>query len=127
MTVHDVVQQVAENNANFGGGFIEHNEEQYTIRGLGRAGRLPIWAAFRSLPQNGVAVLLRDVAQIRELPYPRQGAVMHDGLGETVSGMVIITKGTNSRKLIRQVKAQSGVDETASSASRSRHSTTRAK
>ena len=29
---------------------------------------------------------------------------MHDGEGETVSGMVIITKGTNSRELIQGVK-----------------------
>ena len=36
LTVHDVVQRVAENNSNFGGGYIEHAEEQYTVRGLGR-------------------------------------------------------------------------------------------
>ncbi len=104
LTVHDVVQQVADNNQNFGGGFIEHNEEQYTIRGLGRASSIQDLQNIEIRSLNGVPVLLRDVATIAERPYPRQGAIMHDGKGETVSGMVIITKGTNSRQLIEAVK-----------------------
>ena len=104
LTVHDLVQQVAGNNENFGGGFIEHNEEQYTIRGLGRATNLSELEQIPIRSQAGTPVLLRDVATIRLRPYPRQGAVMQDGRGETVSGMVIITKGTNSRQLIKDVK-----------------------
>jgi cobalt-zinc-cadmium resistance protein CzcA len=36
ITVPDVVQWVADNNTTFGGGYIEHAEEQYTARGIGR-------------------------------------------------------------------------------------------
>ena len=104
LTVHDVVQQVSENNANFGGGFISHNEEQYTIRGLGRAGSMEDIERIVMRSQNGVPILLRDVASVRQLPYPRQGAIMSDGQGETVCGMVIITKGSNGRQLISDVK-----------------------
>ncbi len=104
LTVHDVVQRVADNNANFGGGFIEHNEEQYTIRGLGRARGIEDLEKIVIRSQNGVPVLLRNVATIRERPYPRQGAILHDGQGETVCGMVIITKGTNGRQMIQEVK-----------------------
>ncbi len=104
LTVHDIVQRVADNNANFGGGFIEHNEEQYTIRGLGRADGVPDLERIVALSNNGVAVLLRDVSKIKELPYPRQGAIMRDGKGESVSGMVITLKGANSRKIIQDVK-----------------------
>lgn len=106
LTVHDVVQQVSDNNANFGGGFIAHNEEQYTIRGIGRATGIGDLEQIVIRSQNGVPVLLRDVAAIRERPYPRQGAIMHDGQGETVSGMVIITKGSNSRDLLRDIKTR---------------------
>jgi cobalt-zinc-cadmium resistance protein CzcA len=104
LTVHDIVQQVSENNANFGGGFISHNEEQYTIRGLGRANGVEDLERIVMRSQNGVPILLRDVAAVRTLPYPRQGAIMHDGQGETVCGMVIITKGSNGRQLISDVK-----------------------
>jgi heavy metal efflux system protein len=37
LTLNEIAQRVIENNRNFGGGFIEHNDEQYTLRGTGRA------------------------------------------------------------------------------------------
>jgi heavy metal efflux system protein len=37
LTLRDMFERVQENNENFGGGFIEHSAEQYTVRGLGRA------------------------------------------------------------------------------------------
>ncbi len=104
LTVHDVVQRVADNNANFGGGFIEHNEEQYNIRGLGRTTDVNDLGRIVVLSHNGVPVLLRDLAKIETLPYPRQGAIMRDGKGESVCGMVITLKGTNSRQIIQDVK-----------------------
>ncbi|MCU1295083.1 MAG: heavy metal efflux pump, cobalt-zinc-cadmium, partial [Bryobacterales bacterium] len=104
ITVHDVVQQVSANNANFGGGFIEHNEEQYTIRGIGRTLGIPDLGRIVVKSHNGVPVLLKNVANIVERPYPRQGAVMRDGKGETVCGMVIIVKGANGNNMIKAIK-----------------------
>src|SRR5579872_508667 len=37
LTLHDVAARIAENNTNFGGGYIEHAGEQYTLLGTGRA------------------------------------------------------------------------------------------
>src|ERR1700693_6120475 len=34
LTVHDIIARVAGNNSNFGGGYIEHAAQQYTIRRL---------------------------------------------------------------------------------------------
>ena len=104
LTAGDVVSRVSENNANFGGGFSSHNDEQYTIRGLGRATGVADLQNIVLESFNGVPVLLNDVANIAPRPLPRQGAVMHDAQGETVSGMVIGILGTNGRELIEQVK-----------------------
>ncbi len=104
LTAADVVSRVSDNNANFGGGFASHNDEQYTIRGLGRATGITDLQNIVIESYNGVPVLLRDVANIAPRPLPRQGAVMHDARGETVSGMVIAIQGTNGRDLIRSVK-----------------------
>ena len=104
LTLHDVMQAVTDNNANFGGSYIEHAEQQYTIRGLGRAkdindlGNIPVSTT------NGVPVLLNQIANIGPRPLLRHGAVMHDGKGESISGMVIILRGENGQKLIREVK-----------------------
>ena len=104
LTLHDVVQSVSDNNANFGGSYIEHAEQQYTIRGLGRATDIRELGDTVVSTANGVPVLLDQVAAIRLEPLLRHGAVMHDGKGETVSGMVIILRGENGQKLIKEVK-----------------------
>src|SRR5579864_7838875 len=108
LTLHDVLTRVAENNENFGGGFIEHAEQQYTILGLGRASSEKDLANIVVLSQNGVPVLMGDVAKITVSPMPRQGAVMHDANGEAVAGMVIVLKGADARRVIQSVKAKIG-------------------
>ena len=106
LTLHDVFTRVTENNENFGGGFIEHAEQQYTILGLGRASSEHDLANIVLLSQNGVPVLLGNLAKIRVAPMPRQGAVMHDAKGEAVAGMVILLKGADARRVIQSVKGK---------------------
>jgi len=36
LTLHQLLQAIADNNASFGGGFIEHRSERYTVRGVGQ-------------------------------------------------------------------------------------------
>jgi cobalt-zinc-cadmium resistance protein CzcA len=102
LTLHDVAQRVSENNANFGGGYIEHNDEQYTLRGEGRASGIEDIGNIVLLSSRGVPVLLRDVAQVGIGPAPKLGAVLRNG--ETISGMVIMLKGENGKRVIDLVK-----------------------
>ena len=102
LTLHDVAQRVSENNANFGGGYIEHNDEQYTLRGEGRAMGIEDIGNIVLLSSRGVPVLLRDVAQVGIGPAPKLGAVLRNG--ETISGMVIMLKGENGKRVISEVK-----------------------
>ena len=104
LTLRDVFERVRENNDNFGGGFVEHNSEQYTVRGLGRLANERDLGAIVLAAHQGTAVYLRDVAEIKVGKMPRQGAVTRDGEGETVSGMVIMLKGQNSKTVIERVK-----------------------
>ena len=102
LTLNDVAQRVEENNQNFGGGFVEHNDEQYTLRGAGRAESTEDLDNIVLLSHNGIPVLLRDVAQVAIGPAPRHGAVLRNG--ETVSGMVIMLKGENGKRVIQAIK-----------------------
>jgi heavy metal efflux system protein len=102
LTLHDVAQRVSENNANFGGGYIEHNDEQYTLRGEGRASGIEDIGNIVLLSSRGVPVLLRDVATVGIGPAPKLGAVLRNG--ETISGMVIMLKGENGKRVIDLVK-----------------------
>jgi cobalt-zinc-cadmium resistance protein CzcA len=102
LTLKDVAMRVAENNANFGGGYIEHAYEQYTLRGIGRASTTDDLGKIVVLSNQGAPVLLRDIARIEIGPAPRQGAVLRNG--ETISGMVIMLKGENGKRVIELVK-----------------------
>ncbi len=104
LTLHDVVTAVTNNNANFGGSYIEHAEQQYTVRGLGRAENIDDLGNIVVSTTNGIPVLLKQVATIVTAPLPRHGAVMRNGGGETVSGMVIILRGENGQKIIKEIK-----------------------
>jgi cobalt-zinc-cadmium resistance protein CzcA len=106
LTLRDVFERVRDNNENFGGGFIEHGSEQYTVRGVGRARSAQELGQIVIASQAGTPVFLRDVADITIGAMPRQGAVTRDGKGETVAGMVIMLKGENGKNVIEVVKAQ---------------------
>ena len=104
LTLHEVVTAVTNNNSNFGGSYIEHADQQYTVRGIGRAENEQDLGNIVVSTVQGVPVLLKQVANIGIAPLPRHGAVMKDGKGETVSGMVIILQGENGQRIIQEVK-----------------------
>ena len=102
LTLHDVATRVEANNTNFGGGYIEHAFEQYTLIGSGRAVTTEDLGNIVLEAKKGTPILLRDVAAIRIGSSPPQGATLRNG--ETVSGMVIMLKGENGKKLIERIK-----------------------
>ena len=104
LTLQDLFDRIAENNSNFGGGFIEHASEQYTVRGLGRAAGVQDLQRIVLKASAGTPVLLRDVAAIAHTAVPRQGATTRDAKGEVVSGMAIMLKGENGKRVIERVK-----------------------
>jgi heavy metal efflux system protein len=102
LTLHDIASRVEENNTNFGGGYIEHASEQYTLLGSGRALSAADFGRIVLTSKKGTPVLLGDVAEVRIGSAPPAGATLRNG--ETVSGMVIMLKGENGKKLIERVK-----------------------
>ncbi len=106
LVLGDVLRAVADNNHSFSGGFIEHGDERYTVRGVGLITGVGDLEHVVLKSMAGVPVLLRDVATIEVTPALRNGAVTRDGDGEVVGGMVIMLKGENARDLSARVKAR---------------------
>jgi cobalt-zinc-cadmium resistance protein CzcA len=104
LTIRDVFERLRDNNRNFGGGFIEHASEQYTVRGLGRTQDLDDIGRIVLTAHGGTPVLVRDIARVHIGALPRQGAVLRNGDNETVSGMVIMLRGENGLRVIERVK-----------------------
>jgi cobalt-zinc-cadmium resistance protein CzcA len=104
VSLSQVIDALAGNNLSFSGGFLERRAERTAVRGLGLlTGHADIEAVVITAVR-GVPVLVRDVADVRTGPMPRQGAVTRDGRGETVAGMVIMLKGENGRDVGARAK-----------------------
>ncbi len=109
LTLHDIVATVAANNAIAAGGYLEHHDEQFILRGLGQATSLAdLERTVIRTSGEGVPVLLGDVATVRYGPELRQGAVTRDGQGEVVSGIVMMLRGENSRQVVQRIAERVG-------------------
>lgn len=104
--LRDVLDALANNNANVGAGFIEHASEQYIVRGVGMLANPQEIEDVIVGNENGIPVYVRNVAEVVVGPEARQGAVSMNGKGEVVSGIVLQLKGENATKVIAAVKAK---------------------
>jgi cobalt-zinc-cadmium resistance protein CzcA len=105
LTLRDVHEAVARNNANVGGAYIESGAEQYLLRGIGLVQSADeIGGIIVMTGREGVPVYVRDVAEVVEGAAVRQGAVTADGEGEIVAGIALMLQGENSRAVVDRVK-----------------------
>jgi cobalt-zinc-cadmium resistance protein CzcA len=105
LTLREVMESVSRNNANVGGAYIEHNSEQYLLRGIGLVEKLDdINNIVVKTGEKGIPVYVRDLGEVVEGAAVRQGAVTADGEGEIVAGIAMMLKGENSRTVVERVK-----------------------
>lgn len=102
LTLADLVTALERNNANVGAGYIEKRGEQYLIRAPGQVRNADDLGNVILGHEDGVAIRVRDVAEVglgREL---RTGAATDNGR-EVVLGTVFMLIGENSRSVSRAV------------------------
>ena len=105
LTLPDVIEAIAKNNANAGGGFIVKDWEQENIRSVGLFGDMQDIRDVVLHAEDGTPVYVTDVAKVTEGTMTRMGAVSRDGTGEVTAGIVIMLKGENSKEVVERVKA----------------------
>jgi cobalt-zinc-cadmium resistance protein CzcA len=108
IALNRVFEAVKQNNANEGGGYvILHGQEQHIVRGEALVTRLDdLRDIVLEARQDGTPIRIRDVAEVRNAPMLRQGAVTRDGRGEGVVGMVMLLTGENARSVVERVKVR---------------------
>jgi cobalt-zinc-cadmium resistance protein CzcA len=104
VTLQDVFQALARNNANSGGGVLPHYAEQYLIRGIGLIKNLDDIRSIVLKEQDGVPVLIRDVAEITIGHEVRYGALLKNGVTESVGGIVMMMRGGNAKEVVSNIK-----------------------
>ncbi|MEO8182408.1 MAG: efflux RND transporter permease subunit [Deltaproteobacteria bacterium] len=104
LSVADVVMAVRRSNADVGARVLEMSEREYFVRGRGYLTRTQDIEDIVIRATGGTPVLVRDVGQVTMGGDIRRGAADFNGLGETVSGIVVMRYGENALNVIERVE-----------------------
>ena len=91
--IKEITDAIANNNSVSGGNFLEHNREQYIIRGYGQINKPEDIRNIIIRSINNKPVYIKDIADVVVSTQIRQGGVTQDGKGEIVSGIVMMLRG----------------------------------
>lgn len=105
LALHDLVVALENNNTNVGAGYIEKSGEQYLIRVPGQLSGIEDIANTMVASKGGIAVRVKDVADVRVASELRNGAATENGQ-EVVLGTVFMLIGENSREVSAAVESK---------------------
>ncbi len=109
LTLSQVDQSIANNNANASGNILALHSEQYLIRGVGLIQTLEDIKNIVLKEVGGVPVFVRDVAEVKIGTAVRQGANVRGGYTESAGGIVMMLRGGNAKEIVTRIKNR--VDE----------------
>lgn len=102
LSFQDVLEALERNNSFAGGGYIEHQGEQYIIRTSGLVKTIEELENVRLLTKDGIPLFIKDVARVKLGKELRTGAATLNGK-EAVVGTTMMLIGENSRTVARAV------------------------
>jgi cobalt-zinc-cadmium resistance protein CzcA len=112
LSIAQVEQQIAANNINGGGSFIEQGAQQINVQSVGLYTSVQDIADTVVKAQNGAAVHIRDIATVTQGPRIRLGQIgraIHRPDGaivdnpDTVEGIVLLQKGADSDPVLQGI------------------------
>ena len=105
VTMDELFTALERNNQNAGGAYIDRRPNAYFIRSEGLISTLQdIGKIVVRRTDEGIPVLIRDVAQVQLGSAIRYGAMTRNDEGEVVGAIVMMLKGANSSEVIGNVK-----------------------
>lgn len=105
VSVDEIFTALENNNQNTGGAYIDRKPNAYFIRSEGLIEDFKdIENISIRLTDNGVPLLIRDVATVQFGHANRYGAMTYNDQGEVVGALVMMLKGANSSLVISKVK-----------------------
>lgn len=105
ITIADIFAALEKNNQNTGGAYIEKGPTVLYIRSEGLTASLEdIGKIVVKTLDNGLPVLVRDVANVQLGSAIRYGAMTYNDKGEVAGAVVMMLKGENSSVVVERVK-----------------------
>jgi heavy metal efflux system protein len=104
VSVQQVDDQLAANNANAGGGFYSQGGQFFYVRGLGLVKDLADIGNIVVATHNGIPVYIRDIATVTIGHAPRLGQFGFMRQDEAVEGVVLMRTGEQAQQVLRKVE-----------------------
>lgn len=105
ITINDVFDALQANNQNTGGAYIEKGPTVLYIRSEGLVGNMEeIKNISIATKANDIPLFIRDIAEVKPGFATRYGAMTFNDEGEVSGAVVMMLKGENSNKVIKNVK-----------------------
>ena len=99
----DVFTAVSKSNLNVGGDVIERNGQAFIVRGIGLLNDVQDIENIIITNINGVPILVRNIATVKEGGKPRLGQVARDFNKDVIEGIVVIRKGENPKEALDKI------------------------
>ena len=106
LTVPQVSQALAANNANTGGGFYSQGGQFYYVRGLGLARDTKDIGNIVVASNNGAPVRVRDIADVVIGHAPRLGKFGFNKNDDAVEGVILMRRGEQAQEVLKGVEAK---------------------
>jgi cobalt-zinc-cadmium resistance protein CzcA len=110
LSIGQVEQQLANNNINAGGSFIEQGQQQINVREVGLYRNVQDIEQTVLKTANGTALRVKDIAEVVQGPKIRLGQIGVNGKviddGDTIEGIVLLQKGDDSDSTLAGIHAK---------------------
>ncbi len=103
LTPLDLYNAVQRSNINVGGDVINEGQQNFVVRGIGLLNNISDINNTVIKNVNGVPILVRDVAQVRESALSRLGQVGRGYQDDKLEGIVVMRKGENPSEVISRL------------------------
>jgi heavy metal efflux system protein len=105
ITVPQLTQQLAANNANAGGGFYSQGGQFYYIRGIGQVKTLEDIGNIVVATHNGIPTYVHDVGTVTIDHAPRLGLFGYMKQNDAVEGVILMRVGEQAQVVLKKVEA----------------------
>ncbi len=102
----DVFTAVTKSNVNVGGDVIERNGQSFLVRGIGLLNDINDINNIIVTKINGLPVLVKNVAEVKESGKPRLGQVARDKNTDVIEGIIVMRKGENPAIVLDNIRAK---------------------
>ncbi len=104
LTLTQLFAALQRANGNAGGGAVTQGRQQYLVRSLGSFRTSADIGQVVVAVNKGTPILVRDVAEVTIAGAPAQGLAGQDDADEIVNGIVVMRKGENPSRILKDLK-----------------------